>query len=271
MLIETLDISPGMTISLVGAGGKTSLMLALAWEALERWGSALITTTTQIYQPRPGDFPPLSRGAPQSRVPPGTLVREAKSLEEALRLLAPLEREKGGGRLFALGRKPRRQPGKISGVPPGWVDEINQRLPGVVMAVEADGAAHRALKAPAPHEPVIPASCRLVLAVAGMDALGRPLGHSLIHRPGAVSALTGAVPGEPVTPGVMATALWHSEGCGRGRPPASRLVPVLNKVDNTDRLEAAREVAHLLMAKGAPLVLLTSCLRWPIVVEAVRP
>ena len=143
-------------------------------------------------------------------------------------------------------------------------------FPRLMVLVEADGAAGRPLKAPADHEPVIPSSSRLVLAVAGIDALGQPLDARCVHRPERVARLSGLGLGESVTPRSIASALWHPEGCGRGRSPGAHLVPVINKVDSAEWRDGGRRVARELVAMGAPTVLLTCCLGWPGLVEVIH-
>lgn len=285
-MIPVLGISPGYVVSLVGAGGKTSLLFALAREAAERWGEerVLVTTTTHMFEPDPADFPPLRDenavecgvSPPAARGFPRVRLGLRGSLAEAVAGIGRGDPLGEGRALLVLARAilPPLRPegrGKIVGVPPTWVDEIIRRFPQLLVLVEADGSARRPLKAPAGHEPVVPSSTGTVLAVAGLDALGKPLDPLHVHRPEVVARLTGLAPGEVITPEAVATALWHPEGCGKGRPPGSRLIPVLNKVDSPGQLPAARRVAARLLEMGAPLVLLTACREWPVVRESIRP
>ena len=52
-LRQALMLGDGGVISLVGAGGKTSLMFKLAHELSRTGGSVLTTTTTKILEPEP--------------------------------------------------------------------------------------------------------------------------------------------------------------------------------------------------------------------------
>ncbi|MHB8928365.1 MAG: selenium cofactor biosynthesis protein YqeC [Bacillota bacterium] len=265
----------------MGAGGKTSLLLALAREAIERWGpgSVSVTTTTKMLEPGAEEFPwgPGVKGTPRAtRLQPCLILSESLDAADQVIEAHPGFEKHGGERpeVLVLGSRwagesvGRR---KFAGIPPEWVDEIARRFPDLVMLVEADGAARKPLKAPAAHEPVIPASSTVVLTVAGLDALGMPLDAEHVHRPERLAQLTGHTPGNPVTSDVIATALWHPEGCGKGSPQGAAVVPVINKVDRPEQLPAAREVAGKLLQRGAPRVLLTSCHTWPVVVEAVAP
>ena len=54
---EAFDIKPGEVVSLVGAGGKTTLMFALARELAAPQKLVITTTTTKIFYPSPSDTP----------------------------------------------------------------------------------------------------------------------------------------------------------------------------------------------------------------------
>ena len=58
MLKKSFDIKKGDIITITGAGGKTSLMFALARE-LSTVGKVLITTTTKIFTPTPYEYEEL--------------------------------------------------------------------------------------------------------------------------------------------------------------------------------------------------------------------
>ena len=56
-LRDALEIHPKEIISLVGAGGKTALMFALARELATHKKVVITTTTTKIFPPAPSDTP----------------------------------------------------------------------------------------------------------------------------------------------------------------------------------------------------------------------
>lgn len=79
--------------------------------------------------------------------------------------------------------------------------EALSRLPGVdAVLVEADGARMMPLKAPADHEPVIPASTRSSCLWWVWTRFGQPLTEAHVHRSAQVAALTGLELGEPIAP-----------------------------------------------------------------------
>jgi molybdenum cofactor cytidylyltransferase len=136
---------------------------------------------------------------------------------------------------------------KVQGVPPALLDRIAAEPAVDTVVVEADGSRRLPFKAPAPHEPVIPASTTIVIPLMGLDVLGRPLDADHVHRPQLVAALTGAAPGDPVTPAMIAAVLAHPLGGAKDVPEAARLMPFLNKAEDEETLAMAREIARLLL------------------------
>ncbi|MCZ7562954.1 MAG: selenium cofactor biosynthesis protein YqeC [Burkholderiales bacterium] len=120
--------------------------------------------------------------------------------------------------------------------------------------VEADGSARRPLKAPAAHEPVVPASADAVIAVAGLNGLGRPLTAEHLFRPELWSRVTGVAAGAPITAESVAAAALHPEGLLKGCPAGARGILFLNRADAPERRAAAAEIAARLAAAPASRV-----------------
>ena len=116
--------------------------------------------------------------------------------------------------------------------------------------VEADGARHRLLKAPADHEPVVPASTTLLAPMADLAVLGKPLTDTYVHRAKRAARLLGVPPGEPITPTLAARLLAHPQGGLKGAPETARLVPILTWWSDEPLTAAAQETADRLVAGG---------------------
>jgi probable selenium-dependent hydroxylase accessory protein YqeC len=112
-----------------------------------------------------------------------------------------------------------------------------------LVLVEADGARGRSLKLPASHEPVIPSSTTLVLVVAALDVLGRPLDADRVHRLDLVAAALGKALGEPVTAEDIGRTLGHAAGYPARVPPGTRAGVFLNKAEDAEALAAAALIA----------------------------
>jgi probable selenium-dependent hydroxylase accessory protein YqeC len=231
-LCETLQIRGRGVVSLVGGGGKTTLMFQLARELAAAGQSVLTTTTTKIFKPSPDQSP---------------LVYVTGDLPDILEKLdAPGSR---GLHVTAAGSE--LQAGnKLVGYAPQQIDAVQKTGFFQWIIVEADGARQRPLKAPAAHEPVIPQSSRWVIAVVGLDAIGKPLDDRYVFRSRNYSMLTGVAAGAPVTPESVVRAVLDPCGILKGFPPGSKRIVFLNKAEGRDRRAAGGEIVRSLLERG---------------------
>lgn len=220
-LSGALGLSASRVISICGAGGKTSLLFALAAEFAARGERVWLTTTTKL-------------GADQvSQRWPGRQAGDADAIAAlACSATQPLLTYRTLDRTL----------GKAIGYEPGFVDHVAaQRWFGRIL-IEADGAAHRPLKAPAAHEPVIPSCTDAVVMVAGASGLGEPLDERCVFRPGIFAALSDAAPGQAVSAQALARVIAHRDGLARGAPASATRSLLINQADDAGRLALAREV-----------------------------
>ncbi|MES9994743.1 selenium cofactor biosynthesis protein YqeC [Desulfovibrio aminophilus] len=185
----------------VGAGGKTSLIYALGRQFADQGGRVVVTTTTRMLPP-PRDLLLLN---PESVVPPFRLLTVGSAVETST--------------------------GKLVGFAPKDMASLLTRLKPDLLLVEADGAAGRSIKAPASHEPVIPALADLVVGVMGLDAVGRIVDETTVFRLERFCAVTGLAPGETIGPQACAALAAHPEGLFKGAPNGARRVAFHNKAD----------------------------------------
>jgi probable selenium-dependent hydroxylase accessory protein YqeC len=116
-----------------------------------------------------------------------------------------------------------------------------------VILVEADGAAHRMLKAPNHHEPVIPDSTTLAVPMADVHVLGKSLKEEFVHRPALLSDLAGIPLGHPISSEVFAIALGHEDGGMKGIPAGARVIPLLTTHEAGYRCMATEKAIRLLL------------------------
>lgn len=204
-------------ICLVGGGGKTTVMyeLAAAWAACGR--RVLALTSTHILQPADGSF-----------------AADAAAVHNLWQQ-----------RRYAVIGTPELATGKLT-LPPQSVYEA-LKLQADVILCEADGSRHHPCKVPAAHEPVLLPDCDIVLAVAGMDALGRPLAQAC-QRPQLAAELLGCN-AEKIIDAQMLASLLRSEQGAHKNVGARAYYIVLNKCD---LLKAAQqeEMLRLLVSAG---------------------
>jgi molybdenum cofactor cytidylyltransferase len=230
-LIEALRIEKGDVVSLVGAGGKTTILYGIAGE-LRRHGMTVITTTTTNMQ--------TPRYA--TTLPP---IVHASEDEDWLRTVRTQVDRYGSATVVGVADRH----DKLRGLEPEQIRPLQELADCVIL--EADGARGRSLKVPAEHEPVVPDVTSLTVVIVGLDVLGQPLDDRIVHRLEELVELTGATPGIPVSEELIATAL--TKGYLPKIPRQSGRVFFLNKVDDS-LLKSAESVGRLLLASGAPEV-----------------
>ncbi len=211
----------GGVIALVGAGGKTRALFALAEELSERGADVLLTTTTHIFDPRLEE----GRGFDRVLIDPAYAQPGKASASDPWEGIPTLP---GRGRRLVLASS--EEPGgKLKGLHPTRVAGLARG--GAFVLVEADGAKGRPLKAPAEWEPVLPSETCLVLGLVGLDCLGRPMDEATVHRPQCFEALTHCPPGAPIRWEHIEALALSPQGLFKGAPPGGRRVLLLNKAD----------------------------------------
>jgi len=251
-LRHSLNLERGGVISLVGAGGKTSLMFRLARELSKQGAPVLSTTTTKIYMPN----------RKQSSIV--IISASAESLlQKAVTVLKRNPHISAGSRLVHFQNK-------LKGFPPETIDAIWQADVFRWIVVEADGAAGKPLKAPAAHEPVIPQCTKWVIAIVGLEAAGKPLTERWAFRPQLVSKITGLAQGASITESAIAEVLMNANGIMKGFPAQAKRFAFLNQAESQERLEAGRRIAKMINSHkeaGFTGVLIGQTLYEPLVKE----
>lgn len=205
------------TICLVGGGGKTTVMYELAapWAACGR--KVLVLTSTHILCPADGSF--------------AADVPAVKNLWQQ-------------GSYAVIGT-PELATSKLTAPPQDLYEAL--KLQADVILCEADGSRHHPCKVPAEYEPVLLPDSDIVLAVAGMDALGRPLAQAC-QRSQLAAELLGCSLDSVIDAQMLASLLLSEQGA-RQNVGARAYYIVLNKCD---LLKAAQqeEILRLLVGAG---------------------
>jgi len=227
-LISALGLGPKEHIAVVGGGGKTSLMFSLAEQIRLRQGNVVTTTTTKIWH----------REACKSPL----IVFSDSDTGWHSHLKNGLQTH---GHVFVC--QGVLESGKVEGIPPGLADHIFQIPEVEYLIVEADGAAGHPVTVPASSEPVIPSSATAVVAIMGLEAIGKPLGPDLVFRIELFKELTGLKHAEELTPRVLEQIFQSPNGVFRGSPDTSRRIVLLNKLELVSDTSQAVRLAELLM------------------------
>ena len=156
--LEQFQITPESYVSVVGSGGKSTLLKKIAYEASSSGWPTILTTTTHIH------LPFFRKGEP-------FLIQEEKPDIETVS--SSLQ-----NKLLVLVEK------KISDCKAkGFVPEVLKPLKNrFLLLVEADGSKKKPFKIPAAWEPVVPAESTHVIIVCSLSALDAPMTEEYIHR-----------------------------------------------------------------------------------------
>jgi len=237
-----LDEVPPARLAFVGAGGKSRAMFSLGKQLVSFSSAAstsvLLTSSTHLgaWQLDWADHH-LLISSPEEidnlppELPAGTLLLTRTKLE--------------GGR--------------VAGLDEGSLEALHRlaEARGLHLLIEADGSRQRPLKAPAQHEPVIPPWVNAVVVVAGLEALGKPLNETWVHRPQLFSALSGLQPGEMITREALTKVLMHPQGGLKNIPTAARRILLLNTPPGPEILSAVASMADGLLDGYMSIVIAT--------------
>ena len=211
----------GHIVSLVGGGGKTTLLYAMAAHCARKGWRVLVTTTTHIQQPAAYYAP-----------------------DEAM--LAALWQ---AGQYAVIGTPA--ENGKLT-LPPQqllrWMTQAD------AVFIEADGAKHYPCKLPAAHEPVLLPQSDIVLAVAGLSALSKPLREVCFRYDTIQPQFLASAPGAPLTPPMLAQLLASAQG-GRKAVGDRQFYAVLNQADTPELQRQGVQIQQLLRQHDIPCVL----------------
>ena len=210
---EAVGIGDRSHVALVGGGGKSTLMHAIAGQVD---GSVVSTCTTKM-------------GTDQHM---GRRVLVAPSDDEVVQAAASAP-------VMVWSRV---EGQKAIGVEPARCDAWFERVDHVI--IEADGSRRRPFKAPAHYEPIVPTSTTLMISVIGADALGRVIADQC-HRPLRLAALVGCRADVRLEPWMAAEVILHERGATKALPAGAELTVAINKVDDTNSRLTAQLIDEL--------------------------
>jgi molybdenum cofactor cytidylyltransferase len=208
MKLQTaFDIVPGEVVAFVGAGGKTSTMVALGYELAAAGLRVVATTTTRI-------------GVDQL-----DLMPYATTIDEGTRHLSLALGENRFVFLYGGIRG-----SKVHGPGEEAIPRLLDSVDSDVLLIEADGARGLPLKAPKSHEPVIPHETTLVVPIASLSVLGQPLDDEHVYNAEAINERYGFGIGSRIKSPWVAQVVRDEELGLRGIPAKARVMALLNQV-----------------------------------------
>lgn len=226
---HALDLNTRGVISLIGAGGKTSLMFHLAKELADSGRRVLTTTTTLILMP-------------EKENSPHTIL--AGSIDELVKKSASCLKRYPH---FSAGSETVPASGKLKGFTKDAINQLWEKDIFDWIIVEADGARHKPVKSTASHEPVVPGVTTHLVLVLGLDAVGTVLDDDHVHRARIFSGNTGLPLGSILDEASLAASIAVEIEKAGGFSRYSSNFVFLNKADTDDRISSGKKIAGLLM------------------------
>lgn len=213
-------------ISLVGGGGKSTLMYFLASTSARQGKRVLVTTTTNIFAPSPEFY--------------------VETEQQALSLWAQ-------GKIAVIGT-PIPGKGKLKAPDDALLARLLKQAD--IAFIEADGSKHYPVKVPREGEPVLIPESDTVLAVMGLSAIGKPIREVCFRLP-EVTRLLGVEEDHILTEEDAARILSSSFG-GRKGVGDRQFCVVLNQCDDGPRRRAANLIAAYLERYDVNNVVMTA-------------
>jgi probable selenium-dependent hydroxylase accessory protein YqeC len=134
--------------------------------------------------------------------------------------------------------------GKLFGLQPDIPALLLSQGMADAVIVEADGARHRLIKAPAEYEPVVSPETNIALLLMSAQAINRPLSEEIAHRPERIAAITGIATGDKLTPGALAQLITSEQGALKSIPSMAKTYLLVTHAA-AEHHQALRELARL--------------------------
>ncbi|MGV8981249.1 selenium cofactor biosynthesis protein YqeC [Clostridium sp.] len=202
-------------LSIVGAGGKTTMMFKLAQE-LRLGNKILVTTTTKIYLPALDKY--------------DFICTDKNNFLEYLSI------KENGIYVLGLGIN---EENKILGLSLKDLDELVPYFDYIL--VEADGAKKKQLKACNEFEPVIHWKTTKTIGIMDIHSLGMLINEENIHRSKIFCEITGSHDGETVNLKHLTELILNPRGLFK--EAKGEKILYINKVENPNDLMLAKLLA----------------------------
>ena len=209
----------GHIVSLVGAGGKSSLLYEMANYSSSIGLNTLVATTTHIFKPNDGTY--------------------AENSEQVKQLWS-------SGSYAVVGTDT--CDGKLSVLPEASFQRLLEQAELVL--IEADGSKQMPVKVPETHEPVIRPECDTVIGVLGLSALNRPLKEVCFRLEKARDFLQ--LGADEIFTEVHAAKILLSELGTRKNVEQRDYTVVLNQCDTDEYMRRGRYILKILEQDGIP-------------------
>lgn len=219
-LKDLLGLRKGDVISIVGAGGKTTLMYSLA-EELRAENKVLVTTTTKIYMPEKEYYDFLIIG---------------KDGYDKF--------NKGNG-VYVHGKSVRNE-NKVSGLDENVIDGEISFFDYIL--IEADGSKRKPIKGWNETEPVLIGKTTKTIGIISIEVIGREINEYNVHRVEKFMEITNSKKNESITIEHLTSLIFHDKGLFKGSKGEKILF--INKIEGHNEATLAYKLLNCIREKN---------------------
>lgn len=221
-LSDYLELDEKDIISIVGAGGKTTLMFILAEELRNNY-KVLVTTTTKIYAPSNEKY--------------DFICTDKEKFYEYI------EMKDNGIYVLGLGVNAEN---KVLGLTEESLDKLTPYFDYVL--IESDGSKKKQLKGWNEFEPVVFSKTTKTIGIVDIKAIEMEINEEKVHRSNIFCNITGAHQGEKVKVKHLFNLITHPKGLFKGAQ--GERILYINKVESQEDLTLAQSLLHHINMKS---------------------
>ncbi|PID99738.1 MAG: putative selenium-dependent hydroxylase accessory protein YqeC [Acidobacteria bacterium] len=215
--------SSPIVVSIVGMGGKTSMLFQLAEEAKALGKRVLITTTTKMWVPK---------------------IQQYDFIDLSGQLFSHISSEDMHAGIYVGAIISAQQRNKIRGVESKILQPSLNKFDLVV--IEADGSRSKPLKGWRKDEPVVPDFSHFTIGILDITCLEKVIDQNLVLRLELFCKLTNSQPGDQVTLDHLAAIISNQRGLFQNA--AGKKIVFLNKAESQAATKQCRTLAAMLPA-----------------------
>jgi len=223
-LKDLMGLRKGDVVSIVGAGGKSTLMYSLA-EELRGEGKVLVSTTTKIFMPERGQYDYIVIGQDGCN-----------------------QFDKGNG-IYVYGKAVSKE-NKVTGL-----DEniLEREIPFFdYILIEADGSKRKPVKGWNDMEPVVISKTKKTIGVLNIEVIGKEINDDNVHRVEKFMDITNSKKNELITIEHITSLIFHHKGLFKDSKGEKILF--INRVENQEAVILAYRLLECIEENGGQYI-----------------
>jgi probable selenium-dependent hydroxylase accessory protein YqeC len=227
-LSKVLDMKVHSIVSIVGAGGKSTLMYTLAEEFRKDY-KCLVTTTTKIYVPYNEQYDFIAVGAEE---------------------FSQLKHNSNNG-IYVYGSNVNEE-NKLIGVSPKKLEYILSNFQYVF--IEADGSKRKPIKGWKNTEPVICKATTQTIGIISVESIGKEINEENVHRVNEFLSITNTTENDIISEDNIVSLVFHPKGLFKNS--LGEKILFINKIESKQQWSRAEKLLHAIEKRNKELLLI---------------